>query len=171
MKKLLIELLFEYVDNITYFVPLLNKKSDGIKGFTILYNDGYLNDEQTISYRFHEGSNISFESKDVKMYFDTLNKRCDGFNSYNLSYFIENNDLIKQKYSIFISEGLTQNRNIISELLEGLVIDGFLEKKSSWEEHIFYYFKDINPIYFISISFTEEEEWAWLESKMKQYEI
>lgn len=129
-----------------------------------------MNDEQTILYRFHEGSNILFECNDTNMYFETLNKRCDGFNTYNLSYFIENNDLAKQKYSIFISEGLIQNRNIISELLENLVNEDFLEKESSWEKHIFYYFKDISPIYFISISFTEEEEWAWLENEMKKYE-
>ena len=170
MKKLLIELLYEYVDKIAYFIPLLNQKSSGIKGFTSLHNDGYLNDEQTISYRFNEGSNILFESNDANVYFETLKTRCDGFNTYNLSYFIENNDLVKQKYSIFISEGLTQNRNIISELLEDLVNDGFLEKKSSWEEHIFYYFKEISPIYFTPISFIEEEEWAWLENEMKNYE-
>lgn len=98
------------------------------------------------------------------MYFETLSQRCDGFNSYSLSFFIENNYSVKQKYSLFISQGL--NRKILSELLEDLVTDGFLEKRSNWEDHIFYFFKDINPIYFLSISFTEEEESAWLESQI-----
>lgn len=55
MKELFIEFLKDYIEEIAFFVPLLNKKSNGIKGFTTLHNDGYLDNEQTISYRFHEG--------------------------------------------------------------------------------------------------------------------
>ena len=166
MKELFIKFLHDYVSKMAFLVHLLNKKSKGIKGFTMLHNDGYLDDGQTISYRFSEGSNIYFKSNNIDMYFETLTTRCDGFNSYSLLYFIENNDSVKQKYLLFLSKGLTQNRNILSELLEGLVNDGLLERKSNWEEHNFYYFTDIIPIYFTSISFTEEEELAWLESKM-----
>lgn len=61
------------------------------------------------------------------MYFETLSQRCDGFNSYSLSFFIENNYSVKQKYSLFISQGL--NRKILSELLEDLVTDGFFGKE------------------------------------------
>ena len=73
MKKLLIELLYEYVDKIAYFIPLLNQKSSGIKGFTSLHNDGYLNDEQTISYRFNEGSNILFLQSTFQKQIQTQN--------------------------------------------------------------------------------------------------
>ena len=75
MKELFIKFLHDYVSKIAFLVHLLNKKSKGIKGFTMLHNDGYLDDGQTISYRFSEGSNIYFKSNNIDMYFETLTTR------------------------------------------------------------------------------------------------
>lgn len=158
MKKLLIELINNYIENLSCLIPLLNEKSKELKGFQITDPLGFLDSENTISYSFHGTTGIALKSKDIMVDFDVCNdSRCDGFNPFILYQYIYKNVEIKNKFSSLM------NQNILFNLLEELTQNGLIEKVSSYNNTPFYFLKDSEPLIIYTFALTYDETVDWFE--------
>jgi hypothetical protein len=168
MKEQLLEVLKDYVKDVAYFVPLLDKKSRVLKGFQVTDPSGFLDEDKTITYSFHGSSGVCLGNSETELDFDIgWKRRCDGFYPYVLEQYINNHKRIAQKFPFLIPKDFISNTQLLSSLLELLVKEGIIVKKKNWSSEYFYYLKGVKPVRFKTFGITDEELVDWFENGIR----